>query len=241
MKFTTEITLLTLAMGVFAQSATRVLTERDLTAIQGVIKEVGNSLKDLNKAVDGFNGDINGLTSAVSGFNKTLVSGTDTVKNTGDITLNDALQLQGSVTGLQDDGKALTGNLKKKKPDFEKANLCGAVASQIGVVGDGAKGLIDAVVKKVPASVQSVASSLAGGFAATLTSTQQEFAPGNCTNANGKSGGVMSGGNMDGGMSGGNGSSNGAPRTSSPAKASAATVSVGLGSIAVAAFAVMLL
>ncbi|KAF4779743.1 cell wall protein [Colletotrichum scovillei] len=205
MKFTTEITLLTLAMGVFAEPPTKVVAERDLATIQGVIQQVGNSLKDLNKA------------------------GTQQVMGTSEITLNEALQLQQFVSGLQSDGNALTKNLEKKKPEFEKASLCGIISSQVGSVGDGAKKLIDTVVTKVPQSVQSVASQLAGSFATTLSSTQQSFAAGNCTNANGMGGG-------------GNGTSNnGTPKTSSPAKASAATLSVGLGSIAAAAFAVMLL
>ncbi|KAK1453087.1 cell wall protein [Colletotrichum paranaense] len=229
MKFTTEITLLTLAMGVFAEPPTKVVAERDLATIQGVIQQVGNSLKDLNKAVEGFNGDLSGLAGAAGAFTNTLNQGTQQVMGTSEITLNEALQLQQFVSGLQSDGNALTKNLEKKKPEFEKASLCGIISSQVGSVGDGAKKLIDTVVTKVPQSVQSVASQLAGSFATTLSSTQQSFAAGNCTNANGMGGG-------------GNGTSNnGTPKTSSPAKAGAATLSVGLGSIAAAAFAVMLL
>ncbi|KAK6212202.1 cell wall protein [Colletotrichum tabaci] len=229
MKFTTEFTLLTLAMGVFAEPPTRVVVERDLATIQGVIQQVGNQLKELNKAVEGFNGDLNSLATAAGGFTNVLNQGTQQVQGTSEITLNEALQLQQFVSSLQSDGNALTKNLEKKKPEFEKANLCGVISSQIGSVGDGAKKLIDAVVSKVPQSVQSVASQLAGSFASTLTSTQQTFAEGNCTNANGSGGG-------------GNGTkSGGGTKPSSPATAGSGAIYASVGSIAAAALAVMLL
>ncbi|KZL80480.1 cell wall protein [Colletotrichum incanum] len=226
MKFTTEFTLLTMAMGVFAEPPTKVVAERDLATIQGVIQQVGNSLKDLNKAVDGFNGDLNSLATAAGGFTNVLNQGTQQVMGTSEITLNEALQLQQFVSGLQSDGNALTKNLEKKKPEFEKANLCGVISSQIGTVGDGAKKLIDAVVSKVPQSVQSVASQLAGSFSTTLSSTQQTFAEGNCTNANSAGNGTRSGGGT---------------KPSSPATAGSGTIYASLGSIAAAAFAVLLL
>ncbi|KAK2002621.1 cell wall protein [Colletotrichum falcatum] len=222
MKFTTELTLLTLAMGVFAEPPTKVVAERDLDTIKNVITQVGNSLKELNTAVEGFNGDLTGLANAAGGFGNVLSQGTQQVQATSEITLNEALQLQQFVSGLQSDGNALTKNLEKKKPEFEKANLCGVISSQIGTVGDNAKKLIDAVVSKVPQSVQSVASQLAGGFSTTLSSTQQNFAEGNCTNAN------MAGNST-------------APKPSKPATAGSGTVYVSLGSIAAAAFAVMFL
>ncbi|EFQ34871.1 cell wall protein [Colletotrichum graminicola] len=222
MKFTTELTVLTLAMGVFAEPPTKVVAERDLATIQNVITQVGNSLKELNTAVEAFNGDLTGLATAAGGFSNVLSQGTKQVQDTSEITLNEALQLQQFVSGLQSDGNALTKNLDKKKPEFEKANLCGVISSQVGTVGDNAKKLIDAVVSKVPQSVQSVASQLAGGFATTLSSTQQSFGEGNCTNAN------MAGNST-------------APKPSKPATAGSGAVYASLGSIAAAAFAVMLL
>ncbi|KAK1979789.1 cell wall protein [Colletotrichum cereale] len=225
MKFTTELTVLTLAMGVFAEPPTKVVAERDLATIQNVITQVGNSLKELNTAVDGFSGDLTSLATAAGGFSNVLTQGTQQVMASSEITLNEALQLQQFVSGLQSDGNALTKNLEKKKPEFEKANLCGVISSQIGTVGDGAKKLIDAVVSKVPQSVQSVASQLAGGFSSTLASTQQTFGEGNCTNAN----------------MAGNSTGPGGAKPSKPATAGSGVVYASLGSIAAAAFAVMLL
>ncbi|KAJ0162085.1 Cell wall mannoprotein 1 [Colletotrichum tanaceti] len=230
MKFTTEFTLLTLAMGVFAEPPpTKVVYERDLATIQGVIQQVGNQIKELNKAIEGFSGDLNSLAAAAGSFVNTFTQGTQQVQGTSEITLNEALQLQQFVSGLQGDSNALVKNLEKKKPEFEKANLCGVIASQIGTIGDGAKKLIDAVVSKVPQSVQSVASQLAGGFASTLSSTQQSFGEGNCTNANGSGGG-------------GNGTKpGGGPKPSAPATAGSGAIYASVGSIAAAVFAVMLL
>ncbi|GKT52125.1 cell wall mannoprotein 1 [Colletotrichum spaethianum] len=217
MKFTAEFTILTLAMGVFAEPATKVVAERDLATIQNVITNVGNSLKDLNKAVDGFNGDLSPLATAAGGFGNVLSQGTQQVMGTSEITLNEALQLQQFVSGLQSDGNALTKNLEKKKPEFEKANLCGVISSQVGTVGDNAKKLIDAIVSKVPQSVQSVASQLAGGFSSTLSSTQASFAEGNCTNANSAGNALQ------------------------PPTAGSNAVYASLGSVAAAAFAALLL
>ncbi|WYZ38127.1 hypothetical protein EsH8_III_000041 [Colletotrichum jinshuiense] len=232
MKFTTEITLLTLAMGVLAEPPTRVVLERDIATIQGVIQQVGNSLKDLNKAVEGFSGDLAPLATAAGGFTNTLTMGTQQVMGTSEITLNEALQLQQYVTGLQSDGNSLVKNLEGKKSEFEKANLCDVISSQVTSVGDGAKKLIDAVVMKVPQSVQSVASQLAGGFSTTLSSTAQSFAPGNCTNANGSNGGASAGNGTRAG---------GGTKPSGSASAGSGAVYVSVGSVAAAAIAAFLL
>uniref|UniRef100_L2GBI9 Cell wall protein n=1 Tax=Colletotrichum fructicola (strain Nara gc5) TaxID=1213859 RepID=L2GBI9_COLFN len=211
MKFTTEITLLTLAAGAFAEMPTRVqrdvpsVVERDLATISGVIQQVDNQLKSLNTA------------------------GTTQVDATSEITLNEALNLQQFVSGLQSDGNALIKGLNDKKPEFEKANLCNVIVTQIDQTGTSAQKLIDAVVKKVPQSVQSVASQLAGSFAKSLSDSKDNFSPGKCNNANGMGGGMPSNGTMNG------------PKTSSPAKAGASAVSISIGAIAAAAFATLLL
>ncbi|KAF9877243.1 hypothetical protein CkaCkLH20_05509 [Colletotrichum karsti] len=223
MKFTTEITLLTLAAGAFAEMPTRVqrdvpsVVERDLATISGVIQQVDNQLKMLNTAVQGFNGDINGLATAAGGFVNTLQQGTQQVEGTSEITLNEALNLQQFVTGLQSDGNALIKGLNDKKPEFEKANLCGVIVSQVDQTGTSAQKLIDAVVKKVPQSVQQVAAQLAGSFAKSLSDAKDNFSPGKCNNANGMGGGMQSNGTM--------------PRTSSPAKAGAGTVTVSFAAV----------
>lgn len=235
MKFTTEITLLALAAGAFAEMPTRVqrdvpsVVERDLATISGVIQQVDNQLKSLNTAVQGFNGDINGLATAAGSLVSTLQQGTTQVDATSEITLNEALNLQQFVSGLQSDGNALIKGLNDKKPEFEKANLCNVIVTQIDQTGTSAQKLIDAVVKKVPQSVQSVASQLAGSFAKSLSDSKDNFSPGKCNNANGMGGGMPSNGTMNG------------PKTSSPAKAGASAVSISIGAIAAAAFATLLL
>ncbi|KAF6807369.1 cell wall protein [Colletotrichum sojae] len=230
MKFT-DITLLTLAAGVIAEAPTRVVVERDLATIQGVITQVGNQLKSLNTAIQGFSGDITQLGTAAGSFITTLQQGTTQVEGTSEITLNEALNLQQYVSGLQNDGNALIKGLKDKRPEFEKANLCGVIGQQITSTGDSAQKLIDAVVKKVPQSVQQVAAQLAGGFAKSISETKDDFAPGKCNNANGmNSGGMMANSTMPGGS-----------RQTGPAKAGASSVYVSVGAVVAAAFASLLL
>lgn len=227
MKFFTEITLLALAAGALAETPTRVqrdapsVVERDLATISGVIQQVDNQLKQLSTAVQNFNGDLGGLAGAAGAFINTLQQGTQQVEQTSEITLNEALNLQQFVSGLQSDGNALIKGLNDKKPDFEKANLCGVLLSQVDQTGTSAQKLIDAVVKKVPQSIQQVASQLAGSFAKSLNDAKDTFSPGKCNNANGMGGGTPSNGTM--------------PRTSSPAKAGASTLSVSVGALLAAA------
>ncbi|TDZ38255.1 Cell wall mannoprotein 1 [Colletotrichum spinosum] len=230
MKFTTFTATLALASGALAEAP----VERDLATIQTVVNNVGDQLKKLSTAVNEFKGDINGLANAAGGFVNTLQQGTQQVEGTTPITLNEALQLQSVVGGLQNDGNALIKGLKDKKPEFEKANLCTVILTNIDQTGTGATKLIDAVVKKVPQDVQQIAAQVAGSFAKTLSDAKADFEPGKCNNANGQGGG-------GGGMAGNGTMTGGMPKSTSPAAAGAAGVTVGLGAVAVAAFAALLL
>ncbi|TEA17173.1 Cell wall mannoprotein 1 [Colletotrichum sidae] len=230
MKFTTFTATLALASGALAEAP----VERDLATIQTVVNNVGDQLKKLSTAVNEFKGDINGLANAAGGFVNTLQQSTQQVEGTTPITLNEALQLQSVVGGLQNDGNALIKGLKDKKPEFEKANLCSVILTNIDQTGTGATKLIDAVVKKVPQDVQQIAAQVAGSFAKTLSDAKADFEPGKCNNANGQGGG-------GGGMAGNGTMTGGMPKSTSPATAGAAGVTVGLGAVAVAAFAALLL
>jgi hypothetical protein len=178
-----------------------VLMERDLQTISNVVTNSDNGIKDLTMAVQNFNGDPSGLMSSVTSFINTLNKGVADITATTPITINEAVSLQATVSGLQNDANALVKALSDKKGAFENAGLCDVIFKQAGDMGAIGKQLIDAAIQKVPQEVQQLASQISSGFTTTLQQSQQAFAPGNCTNRNG----AVQGGNGAGGSSSGTG------------------------------------
>lgn len=198
-----SLTLAAMAAGACATNLPRVVLERDLATIQGVIGDVSTKLTALNDAAQSFSGDAGALTSASSDLSSTIKSGTSTVQGTDQLTLTDAVSLQSTVQGLQSNAQTLVTNLAGKKSAIEQAGLCDTVLQQSQGLSTDSQALIDAVVSKVPQEAQSIAQNLVAGFTATLQQNQANFAQGNCTNASGGGGG------------GGGGSSSAAPTSSS--------------------------
>lgn len=184
-----SFTVAALAAGACATNLPRVILERDLATIQGVIGDVSTKLQALNTAAQGFSGDATALTSASSDLSSTIKSGTSTVQGTDALTLTDAVSLQSTVQGLQGNAQTLVDNLSSKKSAIEQAGLCDTVLQQSQGLSTDSQALIDAVVSKVPQEAQSIAQNLVAGFTATLQQNQANFAQGNCTNASGGSGG----------------------------------------------------
>lgn len=184
-----SLTLAALATGVCATNLPRVLLERDLATIQGVIGDVSTKLTALNDAASSFSGDAGALTSASSDLSNTIKSGTSTVQGTDALTLTDAVSLQSTVQGLQGNAQTLVNNLAGKKSAFEQAGLCSIILQQSQGLSTDSQSLIDAVVSKVPQEAQSIAQNLVAGFTATLQQNQANFAQGNCTNSGGSGGG----------------------------------------------------
>ncbi|KAK2602942.1 hypothetical protein N8I77_009436 [Diaporthe amygdali] len=184
-----SLTVAALAAGACATNLPRVILERDLATIQGVIGDVSTKLQALNTAAQGFSGDASALTSASSDLSSTIKSGTSTVQGTDALTLTDAVSLQSTVQGLQGNAQTLVDNLSSKKSAIEQAGLCDTVLQQSQGLSTDSQALIDAVVSKVPQEAQSIAQNLVAGFTATLQQNQANFAQGNCTNASGGSGG----------------------------------------------------
>lgn len=187
-----SFTVAALAAGVYATNLPRVVLERDLATIQGVIGDVSTKLTALNDAAQSFSGDASGLTSASSDLSSTIQSGTSTVQGTDALTLTDAVSLQSTVQGLQSNAQTLVDNLASKKSAIEQAGLCDTVLQQSQGLSTDSQALIDAVVSKVPQEAQSIAQNLVAGFTATLQQNQANFAQGNCTNASGGGGGGSS-------------------------------------------------
>lgn len=184
-----SLTLAALAAGVCATNLPRVVLERDLATIQGVIGDVSTKLTALNDAASSFSGDAGALTSASSDLSNTIKTGTTTVQGTDTLTLTDAVSLQSTVQGLQGNAQTLVDNLASKKSAIEQAGLCDTVLQQSQGLSTDSQSLIDAVVSKVPQEAQSIAQGLVAGFTSTLQQNQANFAQGNCTNASGGGGG----------------------------------------------------
>lgn len=184
-----SLTLAALAAGACATNLPRVLLERDLATIQGVIGQVSTKLTALNDAASSFSGDAGALTSASSDLSNTIKSGTSTVQGTDALTLTDAVSLQSTVQGLQGNAQTLVNNLAGKKTAFEQAGLCSIILTQSQGLSTDSQSLIDAVVAKVPQEAQSIAQNLVAGFTSTLQQNQANFAQGNCTNSGGSGGG----------------------------------------------------
>lgn len=217
-----SFTVAALAAGVYATNLPRVVLERDLATIQGVIGDVSTKLTALNDAAQSFSGDASGLTSASSDLSSTIQSGTSTVQGTDALTLTDAVSLQSTVQGLQSNAQTLVDNLASKKSAIEQAGLCDTVLQQSQGLSTDSQALIDAVVSKVPQEAQSIAQNLVAGFTATLQQNQANFAQGNCTNASGGGGG--------GSTPSSTGSGGGSPSSSSSASTRPTATSGGGGS-----------
>lgn len=248
-----SLTLAAMAAGACATNLPRVVLERDLATIQGVIGDVSTKLTALNDAAQSFSGDAGALTSASTDLSNTIKSGTSTVQGTDQLTLTDAVSLQSTVQGLQSNAQTLVTNLAGKKSAIEQAGLCDTVLQQSQGLSTDSQSLIDAVVSKVPQEAQSIAQNLVAGFTSTLQQNQANFAQGNCTNASGGGGGgstpssTGSGGSSPsssskssatatatgGGSSGGSnathtGSGGASPTTSSPTQFTGAAVANGV-------------
>lgn len=216
-----SLTLAALAAGVYATNLPRVVLERDLATIQGVIGDVSTKLTALNDAAQSFSGDAGALTQASSDLSSTIQSGTSTVQGTDALTLTDAVSLQSTVQGLQSNAQTLVDNLSSKKSAIEQAGLCDTVLQQSNGLSTDSQALIDAVVGKVPQEAQSIAQNLVAGFTSTLQQNQANFAQGNCTNA--------SGGGSGGGGSSPSSSAAGGSSPSSSASASTLPTATGGG------------
>ncbi|KAM0328825.1 hypothetical protein ACHAQA_005241 [Verticillium albo-atrum] len=215
MKITTGFSLLALAVGTaFAETPTPAsndapaLVARELAVVTGVINQVGTGIASLDRAVQGFTNDPTAVQQASSQLINTFRQGASSIQGTTELTLQEALQLQQLVGGLQTNGQSLVRNLQAKKPAFQQANLCDIVRSQVADVTTGASTLIDAIVSKVPQAAQQIAAQMAAGFTRTLQESAQSFSAQNCVNAGGQTGGGVGGGT---GTGNGNGSIGGTP------------------------------
>jgi hypothetical protein len=189
MKFSIQFAILSLGVAAVASDPTLVrrdgptLVVRDIAAVTSVVAQVDAGIKALDEAVKAFTSDPSQVQSASAGLLATLRSGTTTIQNTAPLSLLDALTLQESVVGMEASGRALVGDLAAKKNAFQQAGQCASMRQQVGDLAAAFRGLVDAVVAKVPQSVQAIAADAASGFSNALAQSQANFAPENCANA----------------------------------------------------------
>lgn len=157
------------------------LVDRDIATVTSAVTQVDSGLKNLDTAVQGFSSDPADMNSAADALLRTLNTATMQIMQTSNITVEDALSLQSTVTSLQKDGETLINDLEAKKSAIQAAGLCGSVMKQTSDISTASQMLIAAVIAKLPESVQSVGNQLAAGVADTLNRPMQIFSSANCT------------------------------------------------------------
>lgn len=170
--------------------------QRDLATVSNVVQAVAQSITALDNAVQNFQGsnDMQNLNNAASALENVITQGTSAIQGTAALSVNDAISLQGLVGSLETEGQRLVFNLANKKPQIQQANMCDSVRQQSDQLTSNSQNLINAVVGKVPTELQGVAGQFAQAFTDTLRQNSANFAPGNCSNANGQQGGGGGGG-----------------------------------------------
>lgn len=187
MKFTI-LSVLALGASATVVGDTPSHVERDLPTITGVINSVGSKLNDLDMAAQAYNGgDVTALVNAGNALKDTTAQGITTVQGTSQISLNEAVSLQPTVTTLQNTANKLVNDLAAKKPQIQQASMCSVVRDQSTQLNDQSRQLIDAMTSKVPTGAQAIAAQLASGFTKALQTNQATWANGNCTDAGGSS------------------------------------------------------
>jgi hypothetical protein len=167
--------------------------QRDIATVSSVVAQVSGAISQLDTSVKAFSGDATKITSDSAKLLTVLKSGVTTIQGSTELSLTEALGLQSSVTTLQTASDALVSDLGTKKTAFEQAKLCSVVSATVSDVSTSSKSLIDAVVAKVPAAAQSIASSLTAGLQNSLAQGVALFANGNCTDTTTAAGGAGGG------------------------------------------------
>jgi hypothetical protein len=192
-------------------------------------------MRNLNQALQSFNGDPSGLQRSAGELVNTLRQGATAVQGTTELTIQEAVGLQQSVGGLQSEGQTLVRNLEAQKPRLQQANLCDVVRQQVGQVNQGAGQLITAVVGKVPEGVRQIAQQMTQAFTQVLAQTEQSFSAQQCVNG-------QASGNSTNLPGSGNGNSGNGQAVNQPGRAGASALSAGVTGIVVAAvFACLML
>lgn len=170
MHFFTSLTVLcSVASRVFAaptatEPSKALVVKRDYKTVTGILGQVSKDLDSLTAKVKDFDGQaINAVPvlDAAAAALKTLKDGAVTVQGQNDLqkdvlSLVDTIFLLGSLNTLNTAVDNVTKNLVAKKEQFDQALVGFVVSDQLVNFQGAAKGLVDAVVAKLPAYLPTV-------------------------------------------------------------------------------------
>lgn len=156
---------------------------RQLETVNAVVADVSGALSQLDGSVQAFAGDPAQIEADSANLLGVLDAGVATIQASNDLSLAEALGLQGSVAELQTAADGLVSSLGTQVAAFEQAGLCGTVEAAVSDVSASSQTLIDEVVGKVPAAAQGIASGVTAGLTDSLNQGVALFANGACVNA----------------------------------------------------------
>jgi hypothetical protein len=175
MKFLSTIILSTLSLSLNAVGTPTVeargpsLVERDLATVTGVISAIQAKVKALDSAINSYNGgDVSAVQSASDSVVSAINSGVATVKGSGDLSQNDALQLPGPVQELTKDVQSAVNDIISKKDKIVAACQGAQTLKDLQQQKTASGALADAITSKVPSSLQGIASQLSSGITAAI-------------------------------------------------------------------------
>jgi hypothetical protein len=136
-------------------STSKHLSRRDYwdDNIKDVIERVVDSTNSLTQKVKAFSGKIEDAGPVVEGSNallSTIQNGTITVKSADTLSLLEVVAILPSVTQLNSAVKGVSDALIAKKFVFDSASLTTVVLEQLNQQKNGAQGLVDALLSKMP-------------------------------------------------------------------------------------------
>ncbi|CEJ92076.1 hypothetical protein VHEMI07753 [[Torrubiella] hemipterigena] len=169
-----------------ALAATAVATPlavRDLATAKAVLNDVKTGLNNLQTAASAFKGDPTDLKKAASSLISTVEADTTKINNMTPLSTFDCLGLIQPAKDVGAQGKALAQQLRDRKADIEKAKQCATTHDFLATGATDSQALVDAVVKKVPSSLQDEVKKEAGDVVQTLKDLRDEFGPDKCHDA----------------------------------------------------------
>lgn len=175
MKFSSPIIVLAAISG-----ASSLAVPRNLQSIDGVFAKVQADIDDLKNAVKGLTKNAEEMTKASEKLTADLRSGIETVKASDHLDLRDALSMLPPVKDLKMHAQTLVDSLKQKKTQIQSQHLCDAVRQHISSISTESKGLILAIVVKVPESTVGIARKQGKGFTDVLDEAKEAFSEKNC-------------------------------------------------------------
>lgn len=188
MKFSATILVSFLAQGAFTRvaghdprDASLDLVLRDLATFEAVLDSVDTGINNLDTAVNAYTGGPG--TNVINVSNQlitTINTGKTTIDGQPQLTLSEALALQGPVEALTDSATTLVDDLTTKRPLFISNNLCNTARGLVGRINTSSNALINSVVAKVPSGAQGIAERLVRDLRAQLTRATTNFNAANC-------------------------------------------------------------